>query len=106
MGVRDTNKCKFCDTVDYIEHFFWACNKVKPVWRACLDHIFRKTGTNIVLSETDILFGYQPAQIKKYDVQFINHLILVVKMVISKFKYGTATDICCLFEREVLLRKL
>ena len=104
MGLRTTNKCTFCDEVDYIEHFFWFCQKVKPVWRVCFDYIYRLTGKWLAFSETDVLFGYQPEQMRKFEIQVINHLILIAKMVISKFKYGIVTDICLLFEKEFEIR--
>ena len=74
------------------------------MWRVCTDYIYRATGRSVVLSEMDVLFGYKPQQMKKCDIRIINHFILLAKMVISKFKYGTATDICLLFEKEVTIR--
>ena len=106
MGLRDSNKCECCQVVDFIEHFFFECNKVKPVWKSCCDYIFRLTGENINLSITSILFGYNPHCIKSPHIKTINHLILLAKMTISKFKYGSAFDIVSMFEYELRLRKL
>ena len=41
----------------------------------------------------------------KKDIRFINHMILITKMVISKFRYGKSYDIVCVFEFECCLRE-
>ena len=35
MGIFENRNCKFCtDKIDYIEHFFWSCGKIKiKKWR-------------------------------------------------------------------------
>ena len=50
--------------------------------------IFKQTGTEINLSETDVLIGYSVDKQNKEDGRTINHIILIANMSISKFKYG------------------
>ena len=35
MGIRSSNKCQFCDEIDYLEHFFWYCKKVRSAFPQC-----------------------------------------------------------------------
>ena len=106
MKVRDSNRCEFCNEIDYIEHFFWKCTKIQTVWTVCSEFIYKITELNVQLSDTTVLFGYEPQKQRDVNVQNINHLLLIAKMVISKFKYGTRSDLRALFENEVSLRKL
>ena len=62
------------------------------------------TGHHVTLSEVQILFGFRSDQMDKKEVQIINHLVLITKMVISKYKYGTAVNINVLFEYDLRLR--
>lgn len=104
MGIRNTKNCSYCDEPDFIEHFFWNCPKITKVWETCLNFIIKYTGRSATLTETDVLFGYKPTSISKNATKLINHLILIAKMTISKFKYGIALDIRALFESEVGIR--
>ena len=104
MKLRDTNLCSYCKETDYIEHFFYHCNKIKKIWQSCTEFILFKTGNKINLSETDVLLGYRSNKLKYTLVRFINHIILITKLVISKYKYGTPFDICYMFQYEIEIR--
>ena len=104
MGLRNSPNCSFCNENDYMEHFFWFCSKIKKVWTSCIDFIFAKTNRMITLTVTDALFGYCPEQINNKFVQLVNHIILIAKVVISKFKYGAQYDINAMFLTEVEYR--
>ena len=65
------------------------------------------TGLNIkfIFDKEIVIFGLRndlKAAIKNY----INHAILIGKVVISKFRYGKALNSKVMFENEVKLRKL
>jgi hypothetical protein len=105
MGIKHSKNCKYCDKVDYIEHFFWHCSKVKKIWEHSINFIKKQTGQAVSLSEKEVLMGYHPERHGKKNTKLVNHIILITKMVISKFKYGTEIDICTLFDIEVNIRK-
>jgi exonuclease III len=105
MGIKHSKNCKYCDQVDYIEHFFWHCSKVKKIWEHSINFIKKHTGQAVSLSEKEVLMGYHPERHGEKITKLVNHIILITKMVISKFKYGTETDICTLFDIEVNIRK-
>lgn len=104
MGLRENNLCPDCKEIDYIEHFFWSCKKVQIVWELCKNIIFKELGISINFTLRDILFGYSTSEYRKHAIQFINHMILISKLVISKFKYGTPYDARFIFEKETSLR--
>ena len=45
-------------------------------------------------------------EFSKIQVKYINHLILVAKLCMSKYKYGKQVEVSCLFEKECLNRKV
>ena len=105
MGKVDNNLCLDCKVIDYIEHFFCHCLKIKKLWEACANYIYKVIGKNIVLSQKDILTGYKTEAFNDKEVRIINHIILICKMVISKYRYGKAYDIVYTFEFECKLRE-
>ena len=56
----------------------------------------------IKLKLKDVLFGYNETE-NSSDVLAINHVILIAKMCISKYRYDKYIDLL-LFERELSLR--
>ena len=104
IGVKNTEYCDYCQQKDYIEHFFWDCSKIKTIWGLVKHDIYIRTGKQIKLSVTDVLLGYRSTDFNSHDIQFINKTILIAKMCISKFRYGTAHNIACIYEAEMNLR--
>jgi hypothetical protein len=104
MGIKTSIRCETCGEDDYIEHFFWHCRVAKKVWCHCINYITKSTGSPISLEETDIIFGYSTDQLNARS-RFVNHVLLITKMVISKYRYGEKFDICSLFDKEITLRQ-
>lgn len=104
MKIKETKLCTFCKHVDYVEHFVWQCEQLKSFWNNVSKCILRNTGMNVHLSERDVLFGYEP---RKRTVQnkIMNHIILIAKMCISKYKYGERYDLNIILEKELYVRK-
>ena len=50
-----------------------------------------------------VLFGYNETE-SNSDVLAINHVILIAKMCISKYRYGKYFDLLLLFEKELSSR--
>ena len=57
----------------------------------------------IKLKLKDVLFGYNETE-NGSDILAINHVILIAKMCISKYRYGKYYALFFLFERELSLR--
>ena len=107
MKVTHTNKCSYCtDTVDYIEHFFYECQYVTPLWVHVTNIIRNVTNINLrSVSLFDALFGLQQ-QCSKTDKKNANLLILIAKMTISiAKKTNTSTPLILLFDQQKSLRE-
>ena len=104
MGKVNSSDCNYCGVRDYIEHFFCDCIVVRQIWHILEEKIELILGHHFALSEIHKLFGVTKANVPACLVNKINHLLLIVKMCISKFKYGSYNDILLLLEYELKLR--
>ena len=78
---------------------------VLPVWNRVENKISEVLGEHFVLTEFQKLFGITSIEVPQVPLDGMNHLILLAKMCISKYKYGEHRSITELFEYEVTLRK-
>ena len=107
MGITNSEKCKFCNEMDYIEHFFWGCKKVQCLWIEIQKDIKTFLGINIYIDERKVLLGaVDMPHIKKSVLMQINHVIALGKMVISKFRYGPQRAILEIYETDARIRKI
>ena len=107
MGITDTNKCPYCvNETDFIEHFFFHCQKIKILWKHIEDMYYIKFGQSVKITLIDVLIGRKKNSLTKEMYTLLNHSILIGKMCISKFRYGTPLNIILMFERECSIRKL
>ena len=106
MGKENSNICNSCNVVDYLEHFFCDCIKTKPIWVYATNVIRNKLNIrNFTLSVENIMFNIN-SDIHDNNSRFINYVIVIGKMCISKFRYGDHPCLLFLFERELRLRGL
>jgi exonuclease III len=106
MGIRGSRQCSFCNETDFIEHFFYECKHISKLWKDIENTVACNTGHKLSLSLTDVLFGVFHPTISNRVCTFVNHLILIGKMCISKIKYGKSAPILIIFENEVNIRKV
>eukprot|EP00916_Digyalum_oweni_P006123 GHVL01010556.1.p1 GENE.GHVL01010556.1~~GHVL01010556.1.p1 ORF type:complete len:229 (-),score=2.89 GHVL01010556.1:211-897(-) len=106
MGLSDSEYCPYCTHErDYIEHFFYDCSKVKPLWKHVENTILDKTGVRVKLNAKSVLLGVVCVEnAGNVCLDIINHLVLIAKMCISKFRYGTPVNLTLMFENEMKLR--
>ena len=107
MGEADSINCKFCvNTTDTLEHFFYECDKIRQIWKLAEKEIHKRTGIrhNIILEEA--IVGKRSGTYNKSITNMVNHILLIAKMCIGIFRYGTPINIQIMFEREIEIRKL
>ena len=107
MKIKSSILCDHCHVPDYIEHFFCDCSLVCNFWRHISNFIKAKTSIDICLNRKHILFGLVHshfAHIKREVFDYINHIILIGKLSISKFKYGKTKNMYLIFETELDIR--
>ena len=108
MGIKDSQNCDHCGIVDYIEHMFVHCQLLKGYWEYVFRIIQAYTETNYQCTETNILLGITTkentySQEKRNGIA--NHILLIAKMCISKFRYGKYRNIQLIFDLELEARK-
>ena len=109
MGLKDTQFCMHCsdDTLDTIEHFFYACGKIRDFWREVSNSILCYMDLKVNLTEKVVLIGAQQIDnISQAQASQINKVIAVAKLTISKFKFSPVKSIIQIFEEEAHLRNI
>ena len=107
MKISDSNKCTICEEIEYSEHFFYHCKQIKDLWKEIESIIRNRTKQNINLTMIDVMLGIRSHdRMTKSDMRWANEIILVCKMVISKYKYGSYKFPLELLINELEMRKL
>ena len=92
--------------MDFLEHFFFSCIKVKPLWDEIHKDINASLGVAFRVKESDVITCAQNYRdISSIMLKKINYRIAIGRMVISKFRYGKARNIFEIYETECCLRK-
>ena len=106
MKVKENQNCEWCDCTDFMEHFFVECKKVKHLWEEIEFRLQIYTGQKLNLKISDILLGFNNSTLTQQQVNFVNYVILIGKLAVSKFKYGKKGDIIFIFEKEICMRSV
>ena len=107
MKIKPNNLCEHCQDIDYLEHFFFQCKRLNGFWNYISLQALVDINIKYTFSIKDVLFGIQNNSCKDLDktkLKYLNYLILVGKMCISKFRYGKINNIRLIFELEWNLR--
>ena len=104
IGKVRSSKCSKCDVEDYLEHFFFYCKSIKQLWNEVNSIIRANMGKKVTLSVTNCLFGYYMGN--QVENAFINKLIIIGKLCVSKFKYGNHPNLILLLHQELRLRNI
>ena len=92
MKIKNNDKCEYCGTRDFIEHFFFHCNKLSGFWTLVAHNVHRLASVSIAIDEKTALFGIlyenEILRLEKKTVDTINAILLIARMSVSKFRYG------------------
>ena len=95
MKIKNTDMCEFCNTHDFIEHFFFHCKRLENFWKEIEQYIVLMTGKKITINERNALFEILATEhhnLRDRTINDINVIVLVAKMCISKAKYERSTQ--------------
>ena len=107
MQLAPSNLCRYCNNVDFIEHFFFHCQAINQLWNEIKNDIRICFNVNIRMSEQIVLFGVLTIEgASRSDVSLINQLLAIGRMSISKFKYGRSRNLIEIYESDCALRKV
>ena len=107
MKVKPSGLCETCQVPDYIEHFFFECSTTQTFWNNVNNFIRIKGDLDIHLNKTNILMGITRSDfpsLNNNSLKFINSIILIGKLSISKYIYGKIKNLSLIFENEYSLR--
>ena len=96
MKIKSSMVCEHCHVPDYIEHFFYDCALVFDFWKYIINYIKSEVSIDFIPSRKDILIGLAYSEfpnIKRGVISYINHIILIGKLCISKLRYGQINNI-------------
>ncbi len=110
MKITNTDLCRQChQSREYIEHFFVECPKLDSFWSNVRRLIGINFNKSIQIDNNDILFGLKKTSnlnLKNKEYNTINHILLVGKMVISKYNYYKRGDLMYMFLNECHIRNI
>ena len=107
MKLVPSQNCPSCGEIDFVEHFFYSCVQVKPLWIEIERDINVTLGVVFKIKEVDVITGaHNYKEISSIMLKKINFYIAIGRMVISKFRYGKARNIFEIYETDCHLRKL
>ena len=108
MKLSDSDQCAKCKEIDYIEHFFYFCSRLKGFWEYVACKITNYTQKEIRLTQESVLFGISVKNnlgLKGKNLKITNHIILIGKMAISKLRYGKINNIFLIFDVDLAVRE-
>ena len=108
MKKINDDRCDYCGEVDTLIHFFFKCEVSVIVWNEADNLISSIVGKKVTLTEQNKMFGILTQDCTYHNNlrMYINHIILVCKYTISKFKYDKFGDIRILLENQLRYREL
>ena len=107
MKIRPSINCSYCNEIDYLEHFFFSCRKVQPLWEEIKKDLQLVCGRTVNIKEEMVLCGIVRLDgINKIKLEKVNLIIAVGRLTVSKYKYGKMRNILQIYEMEKWLRKL
>ena len=107
MKIKPTNACDHCGEVDYIDHMFFTCTRLKDYWQY-IEYILEEImEDNISLDITSALFGLliKTANCNRQKLKHANHILLLAKFCIIKSMYNNTESLIYIFDYQLLLRK-
>ena len=108
IGISVTNKCLKCNEIEYLQHFFYTCKELRKFWETVSKTFIKYVGKQIHLNEETVLLGLHKENniynITVKESAVINHILVIAKLCISKFKHGEHTNILILLESEMSWR--
>lgn len=101
MGEVPDQLCPDCGEIEYMEHFFFSCEKLRFFWKEVNKIILAKLNKQIQLTEKEAILGIKGGS----SFKKVNEILLIAKMCISMHKYGEKLNLKILLEKQLMLRK-
>ena len=107
MKISQSMSCPHCNETDFIEHFFFLCPKIRPLWKKIENDINFHLNAKVQIDEKLALMGLiKTPMFTKALTNQINTIIAIARSAISKYRYGKSKNLTVIFESELRLRKI
>ena len=104
MGIRNNDKCSFCNTVkDSIQHLFWECEIIQQYWRLFVELINGKCHTSYRMKVTERLVILGNDTNIKTDTVF-DFILLFAKHYLYQCKMQNCQPNITVFKKKLLFR--
>ena len=80
--IKENSHCPYCNYEETIEHLFWNCTEVRPFWDKFQIFFRKKTGTALVLTCKDVIFGV----LSQNGNELLNHLLIIAKYLLYSIR--------------------
>ena len=103
MKLKETEICDWCNGIDYSEHAFYECHKIRPLWYEIEKVFSAKTNVKHKITRDDAMFGISKYQttMKTSCLKLLNHIMLIGKLAISKFRFAKSLNVIEIFHKEL-----
>ena len=106
MNLRTSNACNYCGQLDTLEHFFFHCIYVKPIWGELERKAESLCNKYMRLTAKDAIIGIGKDTIRdKKKINLLNNMIIIGKSAISKVKFHQKTNFLIALEHELTIRQ-
>ena len=107
MNLRTSNTCNYCGQLDTLQHFFYDCIYVKPIWVELERKAEFLCNTHMRLTAKDAIIGIGNDNIMrdKQKIKSLNRMILIGKHTISKVKFHQNLNFLITLEQELTIRQ-
>ena len=107
MKINNSDQCMHCNSRDTIEHFFFLCPKLSRFWIYVENTISFHVNHRISLQWKDAILGVTSHDsLSRQKLNLFNLILLISKLSVSKYKYGSRQDPCVILEHELRIRNI
>ena len=106
IGIKNSNKCDFCQEVDFLDHALIECERLDPYWEQVLSFIKKETNVVVPNQTKYKLFGFKEAGYNSKVNDKANLLLIIAKFSIIKAKFYQINNVYGIYQSEIKFRKL
>ena len=107
MKIKDNNLCDHCKEIESLEHLFFKCIALSDFWKYISELVSFTLESNFTINVVNALFGIttEDTQAAHRLICKANHIMMIAKMSISKYRFSNNKNLRLIFEHEKLMRQ-
>ena len=107
INIKSSPFCSFCNEIDNLIHMFFSCSQLTLFWNMVNSIINKIVNTKVCIQPKVALLGFLKEDIgcSRKRINDANHLILIAKLSIIKYRTSSFKNLDFIFRFELSLRK-